>query len=79
MSSLEELQDLIQKKYGLDRAAVDPQASMRAAGVDSLALVEFVFDVEDKFGITMPDDYRDIDTLAQLAELVDGLRAAQTA
>jgi acyl carrier protein len=79
MSSLKDLQALIQEKYGLDPASLDPHASMRASGVDSLALVEFLFEVEDKYGISIPDNNPNLDTLAELAEIVDQLRAAQTA
>ena len=79
MSSLKELQDLIQQKYGLDASALDPHASMRASGVDPLALVEFLFDVEDRYGISIPGDDPHLDTLAELAQIVDQLRAAQTA
>jgi acyl carrier protein len=77
MSSLKELQDLIQEKYGLDPAALDPHASMRDKGFDSLALVEFVFAVEDHFKISMPDQDVNIDTLAELAAVVDKTLAAQ--
>ena len=73
------MQDLIQQKYGLDASALDPHASMRASGVDSLALVEFLFDVEDRYGISIPGDDPHLDTLAELAQIVDQLRAAQTA
>lgn len=79
MSSLKELQDLIQEKYGLDPATLDPQASIRDKGLDSLALVELLFAVEDRFGITMPDADANVDTLAQLAALVDKLVAAKAA
>jgi acyl carrier protein len=79
MSSLKELQDLIKEKYGLDAAALEPTASMRASGVDSLALVEFIFEVEDKFGINVPDTSANLDTLAELAAIVDSLRAAEPA
>lgn len=78
MSSLPELQALIQEKYGLDPSKLDPHASMRDSGVDSLGLVEFLFAVEDHYGISLPDDYSNIDTLADLAALVDKLRAAQS-
>jgi acyl carrier protein len=74
MSSLKELQDLIQEKYGIDPATLDPNASMRGAGIDSLALVEFLFEVEDRFGLSVPDQYSNIDTLAELAAVVDELR-----
>lgn len=81
MSSLEELQTLIHEKFGIDRALLTPDGSLRESGLDSLALVEILFAIEDHFGITMPDPQAQdgIDTLAGLAEVVDKLRAPQTA
>ena len=79
MSSLKELQDLIQQKYGIEPSALDPHASIRGAGLDSLALVEFLFAVEDHFHISLPDQQGELDTLADLATLVDSLRATQKA
>ncbi len=79
MSSLKDLQELIHEKYGIETATLDPNASMREKGFDSLALVEFVFAIEDKFGITMPDTDMNIDTLAELAAMVDKIRAEQPA
>ena len=77
MSSLKELQDLIQEKYGAEMASLDPHDSMREKGFDSLALVEFVFAIEDHFRISIPDGDPDVDTLAQLAAVVDRIKAAQ--
>lgn len=77
MSSLQELQDLIQDKYGIDPASLDPNASMRDKGFDSLALAEFLFEIEDRLHITLPDPDPEMDTLAALAALVDQARAAQ--
>jgi len=79
MSSLSELQELIHTKFGIDPASLDPHASMRERGVDSLALVEFVFAVEDKYGISVPDENASLDTLAELAAVVDKLVAAKQA
>ena len=72
---MKELQDLMQEKYGLDASQVDPSTSLRASGVDSLALVEFIFDVEDRMGVTVPDDNPTMDTLAELAAVIDRVRA----
>ncbi|MBS0339929.1 MAG: acyl carrier protein [Proteobacteria bacterium] len=77
MSSLKELQDLIQDKYGIDPAELDPNASMRDKGFDSLALAEFLFEIEDRLHINLPDPDPEMDTLAQLAALVDKVRAEQ--
>ena len=73
-STLKELQNLIQEKYGLDASQVDAHASLRASGVDSLALVEFIFDVEHLMGITVPDVDANMDTLAELADAIDRVR-----
>ncbi|MDP9044857.1 MAG: acyl carrier protein [Pseudomonadota bacterium] len=79
MSSLTELQDLIHEKFGIDPAELDPQASMREKGFDSLALVEFLFAIEDHFHISMRDEDSNIDTLGELAAAVDAIRAKQAA
>jgi len=79
MSSLKELQALIEDKYGVEMAALDPTTSMRERGLDSLALVEFLFAVEEHFHIDMPDSESNVDTLAELALVVDRVRAAKAA
>ncbi len=79
MSSLTELQDLIHKKYGLEGDALDPDKTMADAGLDSLAIAEFLFDVEDHFGITLPDDDPNVDTLRKLGDLVDRACAGKVA
>lgn len=78
MSSLKELQQLIHEKYGIEESALDPHASMRDKGIDSLALIEFLFAVEEYFHIDMPDMDSKIDTLAELAVVVDKALAAKT-
>jgi acyl carrier protein len=77
MSSLKQLQDLIQKKYNIDPATIDPDASMLEQGIDSLALADFLFDVEDHFGIDLPDARTDINSLAGLAQVVNEVLAAR--
>jgi acyl carrier protein len=79
MSSLQELQELIHKKFDIDPAALAPDASMRGSGLDSLVLVEILFAIEDHFSISLPDDDQSIDTLAELAALIDKIRAQQPA
>lgn len=79
MSSLKELQDLIHEKYNIDPATLDVHLSMREQGLDSLAVAEFLFEVEDRLGLSLPDMPDQVDSLAGLAELVDRVRAQQTA
>jgi acyl carrier protein len=79
MSPLTELQALIQEKHNLDPATLDVNLSMREQGLDSLAVAEFLFEVEDRLGINLPDLPDGVDTLAALAGLVEQVRAQQIA
>jgi acyl carrier protein len=78
-NTLAQLQELIQKKYEIDPATIDPNASMLEQGVDSLALAEFLFDIEDHFGIDIPTTRTDVNSLAGLAGIIDELLAAKKA
>lgn len=78
MSSLKELQDLIRAKYKIDPATMDPNASMLDQGIDSLALAEFLFEIEDHFGISFPDSRARVNSLAGLARVIDELLADKT-
>ncbi|HEX6016993.1 MAG TPA: hypothetical protein VFZ28_02730 [Burkholderiaceae bacterium] len=51
---------------------------MPRCAIDSVAVAEFLFEVEDRLQLTLPDEQQ-IDTLAGLAALIDRLRARQTA
>ncbi len=78
-STLQDLQELIHEKFGIALADLDPQASMREKGFDSLSLVECLFAIEDKYAISMRDEDSNIDTLGELAAAVDKLRAEKQA
>ncbi len=79
MSSLAALQDLIQTKYGLEADTIDPDKPMMELGLDSLAVAEFLFEVEDHFAVRLTDDDPTIDTLRKLSVLVDTSIAAKEA
>lgn len=77
--SLAELQAVIQKKYGLEPDALDPDKPMNELGLDSLAIAEFLFEVEDHFAIRLIDDDPSVDTLRKLSVVVDRSIAAKSA
>ena len=56
MGTLELLQDLLMTEYGLTRAQLAPEVPLASVGLDSLGLIELMFQIEDRFGITVPDD-----------------------
>jgi acyl carrier protein len=52
-----ELRKLIMDKLEVNESEVVPEATFRDdLGADSLAIVELVMSIEDKFGITIPDE-----------------------
>ncbi len=75
--TLEQLRELIKEKFDIDPNTIDPNASVLDSGLDSLALTELMFTVEEKFGIELLENARDVKTLAGLASLIDQLRAGK--
>jgi acyl carrier protein len=76
MNTLEMLQDLLIKDHSLTRAQLVPEAVLSTLGVDSLALIELMFQVEDRFGISLPDDKVPVlVTVGDVVTYIDGLRS----
>ena len=77
MSSLPVLRAMIKEMYDIDFSEHEVGASLRGRGVDSLAKAEFLFEVEERFKIAVPEKNLEIDSLAELAAVVDQLLAAK--
>ena len=69
------------EQFKVEAGAVRPQVALDQLGLDSLALMEFVFAVEDRFDVRIPEDRLDPRqagvTLEQLAALLDEAIAAK--
>src|SRR6185436_18260446 len=67
METLDRIKDLATRELSLDPAKLDPNAPLADLGVDSLTFIEFMFKVEDEFGVKVSDeDLRNIKCLADL-------------
>jgi acyl carrier protein len=67
MDTLARIKDLTFKELALDPASIDPHAPLADLGVDSLTLIEFMFKIEDEFGVKVSDEeLRSITCLADL-------------
>ncbi len=71
------LADVLTEKYEVDPDAISPEATLTELGLDSLTIVELLFDVEDEFGIEVPEEAATFETLAEAAALVDELVQAK--
>ena len=69
--------EVLSEKYDVPREAINPEATLTELGLDSLTIVELLFDVEDEFGIEVPEERATFQTLAEAAALVDELVQAK--
>ncbi len=59
------------KEFSLDPGALDPAAPLDTLGIDSLSFIEFMFKVEEEFGVSVSDeDLKAIKTLSDLERQV---------
>jgi acyl carrier protein len=77
MSSLPVIQQMLVDEFGLANEQVQPEALLEELGIDSLATIEFMFLLEEKFKLEMSNEPMVVKTIADIAREVDGLIAAQ--
>ena len=77
MTPYDFMAEVLTEKYDVDREAISPEATLTELGLDSLTIVELLFDVEDEFGIEVPEERVTFQTLAEAAALVDELIQAK--
>lgn len=67
------LADLIVRDYKLDRASLQPTSGLADAGLDSLAVAELIFSIQDEFGLDLGDlDPAEMPaTMSELTSLID--------
>ena len=67
MDTLSRIKELAVKELSIDPSKLEPDAPLDALGIDSLTFIEFMFKVEDEFGVKVSDeDLRNIKCLADL-------------
>ena len=77
MTTLERLTNLIHDKFGVAVEVIDPDATFASYDLDSLTVAELMFEIDDAFHVTVPDEAATtVTTLRQLAVLIDCLPAA---
>ncbi|WP_432728676.1 phosphopantetheine-binding protein [Variovorax sp. W6] len=66
---------ILETDFRVDPAAISPATALTDLGLDSLALMEFVFAVEDAFHLRIPEERLDPReagiTLQRLCEVID--------
>ncbi|MBC7548589.1 MAG: acyl carrier protein [Polaromonas sp.] len=74
-----QLLTLFAETFDLSPSLLVPDATLESLGLDSLAVIEFMFQVEDKFGIQIPDQGSSPRTLGEMDALISSLLPNQGA
>jgi len=70
----------IAERFGVERDKLVPEATMESLNIDSLSMIEFMFEMEDKLGINLSDSREPLKTLADIyAEIDKAMQAKQGA
>ena len=78
LDTLHEIKVLAAAQFGGTPDEIDENAPVDQLGIDSLGFLEFLFELEDKLGISIPQDsVTGVRTLRQLADVVDTVIAAK--
>jgi Acyl carrier protein len=77
MDTLARIRQLAGREFSIDAEGLDPKAPLDALGIDSLSFIEFMFKVEEEFGVSVSDE--ELKTIKTLADLERHVAAALSA
>ena len=79
MSTLQTIQRMMAEQFELKEEDLTPDAQLEALGLDSLSVIEFMFNLEDEFHLKLPDERVEIKTIQDIASIVERMVAEQKA
>jgi acyl carrier protein len=73
-SIFETVQDILADKYSVARETVTPESTLESLGLDSLDLIELMFEVEDAFNIRVPQEAGTALKAATVQDIIDNIQ-----
>ncbi len=67
------------EQFDLKLDDLTPDATLESLGLDSLSVIEFMFNLEDELKIKLPDERVELKTLQDVTNLVDRIVAEKSA
>ncbi|MBI3222041.1 MAG: acyl carrier protein [Nitrosomonadales bacterium] len=77
MSSLQTIQRMMVEQFDLKLEDLNPDAQLEKLGLDSLSVIEFMFNLEDELKIKLPDERVELKTIGDVVALLDKIIAEQ--
>ena len=70
-TALENMQDLLHERLGIDKREVTAEVLLEDLGIDSLMQIELLFDFEEKYKVKIPDTSSRPKTIGELLKIVE--------
>ncbi len=70
-SMQQEICAVISAHFGVPIEQLQPDATMESLNIDSLSMIEFLFEMEDKYGISLAESREPLKTLADVFKEID--------
>jgi len=71
MTTLQRLQAIIKANFNLEPEVLQPDARLKDLEIDSLAVIEIMFCVEDEFKVVVPPEKAESEKLETVGDLVN--------
>lgn len=68
----------IAERFDIPIEKLVPQATMESLNIDSLSMIEFLFDMEDKLGVNLSESREPLKTLGDVFSEIDKALEAKT-
>ncbi len=79
MSTLESIAAIAAEQFGADAECIDLDAPIQQLGADSLGYLEFIFELEGRFNITIDqEEVKQVRTLRDLGTTIDRMMTDQS-
>ena len=76
--TLSKIQSMLAKEYDFPIERLSPDQALADLGIDSLTTIEFMFKLEDEFSISLSEERGTLNTVRDIANLVDAVRHKKT-
>ena len=74
MTTISALLALVAEKFDKNIDELSPETTLESLGIDSLGKIELIFDLEDYFRVRIPNEDVKVDTLGDVAALIDSAK-----
>lgn len=76
MTSIELVRSFLENRLGIAPEKVEPASSLAELGVDSMMMLELLFEFENHLGIRLPSDLASPQTVGEMLDMMDRLAQA---